>query len=116
MAEDAGVGEEVDVVVEEEEVTMAPHHLTMKLNKMEETMDTTMLLLQQTMDMMVLLRDVDVAVEGEVVEEEEDVVDSTDQMEHLSRLLHERPGSLNEVGSFLHSHVFVSVLQSNLLP
>ena len=110
MAEDAGVGEEVDVVVEEEEVTMAPHHLTMKLNKMEETMDTTMLLLQQTMDMMVLrLRDVDVAVEGEVVEEEEAVVDSTDQMEHLSRLLHERPGSLNEVGSFLHSHVFVSV-------
>jgi len=59
MAEDAGVGEEVDVVVEEEEVTMAPHHLTMKLNKMEETMDTPMLLLQQTMDMMVLrLRDV----------------------------------------------------------
>jgi len=55
-------------------------------------------------------------VEGEVVEEEEAVVDSTDQMEHLSRLLHERPGSLNEVGSFLHSHVFVSVLQNNLLP
>jgi len=59
MAEDEGVGEEEDVAVEEEEVTMAPHHLTMKLNKMEETMDTPMLLLQQTMDMMVLrLRDV----------------------------------------------------------
>jgi len=85
MVEEEGVAEEEDVVVVEEEVTMVPN-LTMKLNTREETTDTTMVLLNMIMDMMVLLRDVDVAVEGEVVEEEE-AVDSTDQMDHRFRQL-----------------------------
>lgn len=54
MVEEEGVGEEEDVVVVEEEVTMVPH-LTMKLNMMEETTDT-MVLLNMIMDMMLLLR------------------------------------------------------------
>lgn len=53
-------------------------NLTMKINKMEETMDTTTML---------LLVDV-VAVEGEeVVEEEEDVVDTTDRKDHRTMQL-----------------------------
>lgn len=55
-------------------------NLTMKINKMEETMDTTTMLLLRAVDV--------VAVEGEeVVEEEEDVVDTTDRKDHRTMQL-----------------------------
>ena len=84
LVEEEGAGEEVYAVDVEEEVTMVLHH-TMKLNKMEETTDT--MVLNRIMDTMVNLRAVE-DVEGEVVEEEEEaVVDSTDQMDHRFRQL-----------------------------
>ena len=84
VEEEEAAGEEDDVaVVVEEEVSMLLNH-TMKLNNMEETMNT---ILNRSMDMMLLLRAVEVAVEGVVVEEEEAVVGSTDQMDHLFRQL-----------------------------
>lgn len=71
----------------EGEVTVVLHN-TMKLNNMEEIMDTTILVLHRIMDMMLLIRAVDVvAVEGEVVEEDEAVVDSTDRMDHRTMQL-----------------------------
>ena len=54
------------MVVMKEDVTVDLHH-TMKLNKMEEIMDTTMLLLHNTMSIM--------------------IVDSTDQTDHRFRQL-----------------------------
>ena len=86
LEEEEGAGEEDDVVVVvEEEVSMLLHH-TMKLNNMEETMETMLLILNRIMDM-ILLRAVGVAVDGEVVEEEEAVVGLTDQMDHRFRQL-----------------------------
>ncbi|CAH8390966.1 unnamed protein product [Eruca vesicaria subsp. sativa] len=85
LGEEEGAGEEVHVVVVEEEVSVVLH-LTMKLIMMRETTDT--MHLNRIMDTMLLLRAVeDVEVEGEVVEEEEAVVDSTDQMDHRFRQL-----------------------------
>lgn len=75
LVEEEGEGEEVHAVVVEEEVSMVLHN-TMKLSMMGETTDTVL-----------LIRAVEVGVVGEVVEGEEAVVDSTDQVDHRFRQL-----------------------------